>query len=382
MVLTNHHILLDGWSLTVLLQEVFAGYYGQRLPAAVPYRRFIGWLADRDVRSARSAWAEALAGFDTPTVVGTRDPLGQGPRNVTSLRVSEKTTQALNDLARAQHTTISTVLQAAWTQLLMAMTGGRDIAFGVVVAGRPADVPGVDSMVGLLINTVPLRVTVSPDDTTADLLGRLADARSRTFEYEYLGLNEIHRAVGQSRLFDTVFVYENYPTDTSLLSGADGLTVSDVDSRDYYHYPLTVQAVPGDELDLRIQYRTDVFDDNAIQRLIAQLEQALIAMADDPGSPLISLEHWDTATSVVPTVDYPHESRGPATDVEASLCGIYARVLGTEHVGVEDSFFDLGGDSLSAMRAVSILNAVFDRQLPVQALFETPTVQGLSQRLG
>ncbi|SUA13732.1 linear gramicidin synthetase subunit C [Mycolicibacterium aichiense] len=382
LVLTNHHILLDGWSLTVLLQEVFAGYYGQRLPAAVPYRRFIGWLADRDVRSARSAWAEALAGFDTPTVVGTRDPLGQGPRNVTSLRVSEKTTQALNDLARAQHTTISTVLQAAWTQLLMAMTGGRDIAFGVVVAGRPADVPGVDSMVGLLINTVPLRVTVSPDDTTADLLGRLADARSRTFEYEYLGLNEIHRAVGQSRLFDTVFVYENYPTDTSLLSGADGLTVSDVDSRDYYHYPLTVQAVPGDELDLRIQYRTDVFDDNAIQRLIAQLEQALIAMADDPGSPLISLEHWDTATSVVPTVDYPHESRGPATDVEASLCGIYARVLGTEHVGVEDSFFDLGGDSLSAMRAVSILNAVFDRQLPVQALFETPTVQGLSQRLG
>ena len=158
LVLTNHHILLDGWSLTVLLQEVFAGYYGQRLPAAVPYRRFISWLADRDVPAAQSAWREALAGFDTPTLVGPTD-LGVGPRNVISLRVSAETTQALNELARTHHTTVSTVLQAAWTQLLMAITGQRDVAFGVVVAGRPAEVAGADSMVGLLINTVPMRVT-------------------------------------------------------------------------------------------------------------------------------------------------------------------------------------------------------------------------------
>ncbi len=146
LVVTNHHILLDGWSVSVLLQEVFAGYYGQRLPAAVPYRRFISWLADQDREAARSAWREALAGFDTPTLVGARDlkPAG-GPRGVTSLRVPSNITSALNELARNHHTTISTVLQAAWAQLLIAMTGRRDVAFGVVVAGRPAEVAGADA---------------------------------------------------------------------------------------------------------------------------------------------------------------------------------------------------------------------------------------------
>ena len=145
----------------MLLAEVFAGYYGQRLPAAVPYRRFIDWLADRDVQAARRAWREELTGFDTPTLVGPPD-LGVGPRSVTSLRVSVETTRALNELARSHHTTVSTVLQAAWTQLLMSMTGQSDVAFGVVVAGRPAEVAGADSMLGLLINTVPLRVSISP----------------------------------------------------------------------------------------------------------------------------------------------------------------------------------------------------------------------------
>ncbi|KDF01164.1 hypothetical protein Y900_020040 [Mycolicibacterium aromaticivorans JS19b1 = JCM 16368] len=382
LVVTNHHILLDGWSVSVLLQEVFAGYYGQRLPAAVPYRRFISWLADQDREAARSAWREALAGFDTPTLVGARDLKPAGPRGVTSLRVPSNITSALNELARNHHTTISTVLQAAWAQLLIAMTGRRDVAFGVVVAGRPAEVAGADAMVGLLINTVPLRVTVSPESTVADLLDQLQNNRGRTLEHEHLGLNEIHRVVGRHELFDTVFVYENYPTDTSLLSGADGLAVTEVESRDYYHYPLTVQAVPGDELDLRIQYRADVFDDNDIQRLIAQVEQALAAMVDSPGGPLSPLGDWDKPTPPAPAADDPHEHSDPATDLEATLCGIYARVLDIERVGVNDSFFDLGGDSLSAMRLIASVDAAFDLQLPPHALLEAPTVRGLSQRLG
>ena len=118
-VLTNHHIVVDGWSLPILLQEIFAGYYGQRLPAAVPYRRFVTWLADRDLEAARAAWGEVLAGFDTPTLVGPPDRLGLGRRGVESFRVSEQTTRALGELARSRHTTVSIVLQGAWAQLLM-----------------------------------------------------------------------------------------------------------------------------------------------------------------------------------------------------------------------------------------------------------------------
>ena len=145
--------------MPILLQEIFASYYGQRLPAAVPYRRFVTWLADRDLDAARAAWREVLAGFDTPTLVGPPDRLGLGRRGVESFRVPEETTRALGELARSHHTTVNTVLQGAWAQLLMWLTGQHDVAFGTAVSGRPAEVVGAESMVGLLINTVPVRAT-------------------------------------------------------------------------------------------------------------------------------------------------------------------------------------------------------------------------------
>ena len=172
-MLTNHHIVLDGWSLPILLREIFASYYGQRLPAAASYRSFVTWLADRDLEAAQTAWREVLAGFDTPTLVGPPARLALGRRGAASFRVSEETTRALDELARSLHTTVNTVLQAAWAQLLMWLTGQHDVVFGTAVSGRPTELPGAESMVGLLINTVPVRATITPATTIADLLDQL-----------------------------------------------------------------------------------------------------------------------------------------------------------------------------------------------------------------
>ena len=383
LVLTNHHIALDGWSLPVLMAEVFAAYYGQRLPAAVPYRRFIGWLADRDLAAARAAWREALDGFGTPTLVDPSGRLSSGPRSVASIRLSEQTTQALSELARSHRTTVSTVLQGAFAQLLMSVTGQRDIAFGSVVSGRPAELIDADSLVGLLINTVPVRASVTATTTTADLLDQLHNLRNQTFEHEHLGLNEIHRLTGQRRLFDTVFVYENYPTDAARFSGADGLAITNLATRDFYHYPLSIQAVPGPELDLRVQYRADVFDEADIAALSAEFEELLADMAADPNQPL-----WINRTVPVSPVSTPapgdHSGgsyRAPVSPVERMLAGIYEQVLGADHVGLDQSFFDLGGDSLSAMRAVAAINAATGSRLGVATLFDAPTVGMLSERL-
>ena len=166
-VLTSHHIVVDGWSLPILLREIFAGYYGQRLPAAAPYRSFVTWLADRDLDAARAAWREVLAGFDTPTLVGPPDRLGLGRRGVDSFRVPAATTRALGELARSHHTTVNTVLQGAFAQLLCWLTGQHDVVFGTPVSGRPAELAGAESMVGLLINTVPVRANITPATTTA-----------------------------------------------------------------------------------------------------------------------------------------------------------------------------------------------------------------------
>jgi len=282
-VLTNHHIVLDGWSKPILLQEIFAAYFGARLPAPVPYRRFITWLADQDNGAAQAAWRQVFDGFDTPTLVGPPGRLALGRRGVESFQVSAETTRAIGELARSQHTTVSTVLQAAWAQLLMWLTGQADVAFGTAVSGRPTDLVGAESMVGLLINTVPVRATITPDTTIAGLLNELQSGYNDTLEHQHLALNEIHRATGYDQLFDTVFVYENYPIDAAAFLGVHELAITEFSNREFNHYPLSVQAVPGHELGLRVEFDTDVFGAARVKKMVDRLQRVLEAMTSDSG---------------------------------------------------------------------------------------------------
>ncbi len=297
-VLTFHHIVLDGWSLPILLQEIFASYYGQRLPAAVPYRRFVTWLADRDLDAARAAWREVFAGFETPTLVGAPDRLRLGQRGVASFRVPAETTRALGELARSCQTTVNTVLQGAWALLLTSLTGRHDVAFGVTVSGRPAEVIGADSMVGLLINTVPVRARITPATTTAQLLNQLQSAHNDTLEHQHLALRDIHRVTGHDQLFDTLLAFENYPIDPDALLSVNGLAITEFTNREYNHYPLAVQVVPGSELGLRVEFDTDVFDAGSVETLIGRLQKLLVVMAADPGRRVSSVDVLDEAERV------------------------------------------------------------------------------------
>ncbi|WP_156744296.1 non-ribosomal peptide synthetase, partial [Mycobacterium sp. 1164985.4] len=295
-VLTNHHIVMDGWSLPILLGEIFAVYYDQPLPTPVPYRRFVTWLADRDLQAARTAWEQVLAGIDGPTLVGSPDRVQPGSREVTTQRLSAPTAGALTALARARRTTVNTVLQAAFAQLLCSLSGQHDVVFGTVVAGRPAELAGAESMVGLLINTVPVRAQLTATTTTIDLLDQLHAAQQRTLEHQHLALPEIHRLTGHDQLFDTLFVYENYPIDTAALSGNDQhLTVTEFISREHNHYPLTIAATPGQYLSLRAEYDTDLFQATDIQALLQRFERMVAAMIADPTRPLSSIDALDTA---------------------------------------------------------------------------------------
>jgi non-ribosomal peptide synthase protein (TIGR01720 family) len=388
-VLTIHHIVVDGWSMPILLQEIFAGYYGAPLPEPVPYRRFVAWLAERDLDAARAAWGQVLAGFDTPTLVGPSDRLQLGPRDLTSYRVSEQTTRALGELARTQHTTLSTVLQAAWALLLSSLTCRHDVVFGAVVSGRPAEVADAESMIGLLINTVPVRATITPLTTTTELLDQLHRDHNHTLEHQHLALTEIHRLTGHAQLFDTVFVYENYPVDTAAMAGADGLTLTESTIRDHYHYPLAVQALPGTELNLLVQYRTDVFTPARIDTLIQRLHHILVAITTNPTQPLSLIDALTTnepdrrpPPTPTPATDDDGSHRAPATLTEQILAAIYAHTLNIDNVGVNDSFFDLGGDSLTAIRATAAINTALDTHLTPHTLITTPTITNLSQQLG
>ncbi|CPW28879.1 Probable peptide synthetase NRP [Mycobacteroides abscessus] len=218
-----------------------------------------------------------LDGVEQAVVIAREDR----PGDKRSFEVSAETTQALGELARSCRTTVSTVLQAAWAQLLMWLTGQTDVAFGTAVSGRPTDLVGAESMVGLLINTVPVRATITPDTTIASLLNQLQAAYGETLEHQHLALKEIHHAVGHDQLFDTMFVYENYPIDTAALSRVHELSITGFSNREYNHYPLAVQATPGHELGLRVEFDTDVFNAVRIGKLVKRFQRVLEAMTSD-----------------------------------------------------------------------------------------------------
>ncbi|WP_249026320.1 condensation domain-containing protein, partial [Mycobacterium kyorinense] len=289
LVVTVHHMVADGWSLPIVVREIFAGYGGQRLSAATPYRRFMDWLAERDHDAARAAWAEVLAGFDTPTLVAEPGRPGSGRRDVASFAVPAETTRALGELARSRQVTVNTVLQGGWAVLLAVLTGRHDVVFGTTVSGRPAELHGAESMVGMLINTVPVRARMSAATTIAHLLDQLQHNHNHTLEHQHVALADIHRLVGHDQLFDTLFVFENYPLDTAALSNSGGLAVTEFSNWEYNHYPLAVQALPGNELGLRVEYDTELFTPADIHRLIDRLERVLVAMTSDPTQAISSV---------------------------------------------------------------------------------------------
>ncbi|EID17508.1 linear gramicidin synthetase subunit D [Mycobacterium xenopi RIVM700367] len=293
LVLTMHHIVVDGWSLPILLGEIFASYHGQPLAAPGPYRRFMRWLADRDPEAARAVWGTVLDGLEAPTLLCPARRRGPGGRDARSVRLPTDTTSAVSELARRAHTTVNTVLQAAYAQLLCWLTGQHDVAFGTTVSGRPADLVGADSMVGLFINTVPVRARLTAETTTAELLEQLRCAHNQTLEYQHLALSEIQRLTGHDQLFDTLFAYENYPVDAAALAGDSGLAVADIHFRESTHYPLTVVAMPGHQLGLRVEYDTDVFDADGIEVLIERFARLLIAMTSDPARRLSAVDLLD-----------------------------------------------------------------------------------------
>ncbi|MDQ0937481.1 non-ribosomal peptide synthetase [Streptomyces turgidiscabies] len=292
LLLTYHHILLDGWSWPVLVRELLAlhdaGPDSAPLPPVTPYASFLDWLGTRDTGAARDAWGRALAGLTG----GSRTaPVSTGPAALLPHRVetalTPDLTERLTALARAHRITPGTLLQGSWALLLANRLRSDDVVFGAVVSGRPAELPGVADIVGLCINTVPVRVRIDRTEPLVGLFTRLQDEQARLIEHHHLGLTEIQRTAGAGELFDSCVAYQNYPVDAAGLAALSTgeLRVTAVDPHDAAHYPLTLTVIPGERLRLQIDHRPDAFDAADAQALLSRLVRLLEAVVDDPYRP-------------------------------------------------------------------------------------------------
>ncbi|MFD0366075.1 condensation domain-containing protein [Nocardia sp. GCM10030253] len=302
LAIATHHVLLDGWSMPLLLRDLLVLYAVRgdlaALPEVTSYRSFLDWLAERDVTASLRTWAQALDGVGEPTELAppSRSVETYETRKLTTEIDAERTRQLTKQCADLG-ITVNTLVQAAWGILLGRLTGRDDVVFGATVSGRPAELPGVESMVGLFINTLPVRVRVDDHLTIDEQLKRLQRDQTELLDHHYVGLTDIQRVAGPGSQFDTLVVFESYPIDRDAIAAAssiDGMSVTDVSVESAAHYPMTLQVVAESTLGFTLEYLTSRFTADEVETLSARLIRVLQALLGDPAGLVGAIDILDS----------------------------------------------------------------------------------------
>ncbi|TWS24353.1 amino acid adenylation domain-containing protein [Tsukamurella sputi] len=324
LALTNHHSLLDGWSMPIAGRTLLAIYAelggGPAAPASAPLDGYYRWRAERDVPAARAAWAEELAGLEAPTLLA---PSGSGAADAAPERIlvelDEDLTGGLTELARSRGVTLTSVLHTAWGLLLGRLTGRRDVVFGCPVSGRPVEVPDVGTMVGQLGETIAVRVQATPERPVGEMLADVHRRALALSDHHHLGLVEITRAAGLGELFDTMVVTENFPlSDRHVQPIEPGLDLTGVDITDATHYPLTIVVLPGERLTLGLGYRTDLLSADTVRaygRWLTEVLRAVVAAPDTPVGAIGTLPADERAAMLALGEVPPRGEYGPLLEV-------------------------------------------------------------------
>lgn len=294
---THHHLLMDGWCIALIFEEVFTRYRNLRrnrqtmYSPARPYRNYLAWLREQNLEVAGQYWRTALAGLTDPTPLPVSQPTPDGESadamdfGKRSIQLSASLTTTLVALTQRWQITLNTLMQGAWALLLSGYSGERDVMFGVTVSGRPADLPDVETTVGLFLNTLPLRIQIPADIPVKVWLQQLMAQNLELREYEYTPLSQVHAwsEIAKGRpLFESLLVFENYPKGQGLSGAHDELTVVDVKIDSRTHYPLTVDVTPGTTLGIGLTFDRSRFNLSTIERMLAHFEQLLNRLAYNP----------------------------------------------------------------------------------------------------
>jgi non-ribosomal peptide synthase protein (TIGR01720 family) len=407
---SSHHLILDRWCIDLVIRETLemleAGHGrpgGEKAPAP-SFRNYIAWLQHQDQGATEQFWRRKFTRFVGPTrlAAGQADPRGQGDAPLyreIALPVPESTVAEARRFVRQHHLTLNTLLQAVWALLLGGHSGEQDVSFGITVSGRPPALAGVDSMIGSLVNNLPVRISISDVEMPA-WLKSIQKQMSELREYEHSSLTRIHEWSGVARktpLFESLLIHQ---ARTGFRSGQAGtVSVHNLPGRVRTTYPLTVLAVEADaELSLSLIYDVRLFAPSFMSEIGQALVSTLHEIVAEPAlnaSPLCLMQsiHHQRSTESSAGVG-PREStvtplRGgeakpnapikPKDILENQLVKIWEMILETEPIGVQDNFFELGGHSLLAVRLFAHIEETFGTRLPATILSQAATIRELAE---
>ncbi|MCP4155088.1 MAG: non-ribosomal peptide synthetase, partial [bacterium] len=294
-----HHILMDGWCLGILISEFFEIYKSYlenrelKLPEAKQYRNYIQWLDQQDKKNSLRYWEKYLENYKEPAGVPTVNPPLSGEtgyrQGLETITLEKETTEALNKLAATNNATLNTVIQAVWGILLGKYNRREDVVFGAVVSGRPPGIEGVETIVGLFINTVPVRIRYFERKQFIQLVREIRENAVESEEHHYAPLAEIQaRTHLKQRLIDHVMAFENYPIVqqiTRLEKNSDGhapaLEISEMNVFEQSNYNINVKIDPVENLTIILDYNRNIYSEQWIKRVVLHFRQVCRSAAAD-----------------------------------------------------------------------------------------------------
>ncbi len=318
-----HHIICDGWSTSQILEEVFDLYDSlqggttKSFPSQRPFSDYVLWLEEQDQSAAKRYWQNHLQGFNNPTPLSIQSfNAKRSGYCKQELLLSEELTRSLITVARGKRLTLNTVLQGAWSILLHRYSGDEDIMFGTTVSGRPHALEGVETMIGLFINTLPFRIHIEPKKSFAEWLAYIMEMQVEARDYEYSSLVKIHEWSDFQPgvpLFDSILVFENYPAKPKINDSRRNYSIKDIEYLEQSNYPLSIITVPGERLRLISVYDKRLFSDSSMVRLLEHLQTIVEEFTRDPDQiiddvslipqdELLKIEKWQDSSNPVPDV--------------------------------------------------------------------------------
>jgi hypothetical protein len=403
---TTHHLCIDGWSWPRLFKEIAETYTASTsgrpslLKNPLAYGHYVGWLL-REAPAASSHWREALAGFTVPTPIALGSVAATSPREPKDLlqqsekavRLSRDATQALRSLARSAEITLSTLVQGAWALLLGHYAGASDVVFGAAFSGRPEQIDGIETLIGPCVTNVPVRVKFGPGESLQHWLSRLQAQQLDLNQHQFIPLDAIQgvsEVPWQHRLFDSLLVFQNYQIDAAIGHLGQNGRLIPVQVPEATNYALTIAVSPGPELELRLIHNASRLDRATVEAIaddlpamMAVLGASQVTVAVDDILSRMPAERRGKATTAALT--WQSQSGAtmatPNSETEKKLVQIWSELLGRSDIGIDDNFFDAGGQSLLLVRMHRLIESTFEVRLQIVKLLEHPTIRKLAANL-
>ena len=408
-----HHLLLDGWSGALVLKEVFDYYEAltQRqdyhIERPLPYRSYIIWLQKQDLVKAKSFWYDSLKNFSIPPPLsGNNLQKSSSDGQVydeQQFRLSQGSTEEVQLFVQQNRITLNILIQGVWALVFSKSIHQEDIIIGTTVSGRPSELPGVDSMVGLFTNTLPFRMKISGRRQVISWLRDLQTQQVEMCQYEHSPLAQILEwsgLPGHPSLFESIVVFENYPWTSFLKEGNTTLEIRNFRGGITTNYPLTLIVKPNHEFSIQLIYDSYRFNKNLIQAILKCLQALINRIVSNPEQSLSELQQFLVEREQVDSINLmethtenrqdttqrnpQHEKISaiksenyvaPRDSLEQELGEIWQQVLGVEPISIDANFFDLGGNSLLVVTLIEQVEKKLGHTVPLVTLFQAPTLE-------